>query len=111
MILRQYLHDEPTIAAWYLFGCGSRAAGAVVDPIEAPDLYLEEASGVHDGEKLELGNTIIEVLLTPGHTPEHVSLLVTDGARSDVPWLVLTGHTLNQSRRSASGGGRCGSVT
>src|SRR5207253_20783 len=29
-----------------------------------------------------------------GHTPEHISLLVTDRTRSPDPWLVLTGHTL-----------------
>lgn len=49
---------------------------------------------VRDGEKLELGNVSIEVLHTPGHTPEHISLLVTDRTRSDEPWFVLTGHTL-----------------
>jgi glyoxylase-like metal-dependent hydrolase (beta-lactamase superfamily II) len=31
---------------------------------------------------------------TPGHTPEHISLLVTDRTRSEVPWFILTGHTL-----------------
>lgn len=32
MILRQFLHSEP-VAASYLFGCGGRAAAAVVDPL------------------------------------------------------------------------------
>jgi glyoxylase-like metal-dependent hydrolase (beta-lactamase superfamily II) len=50
--------------------------------------------GVRDGEVLELGNVTIEVLHTPGHTPEHISLLVTDRTRSQEPWFVLTGHTL-----------------
>lgn len=50
--------------------------------------------GVEDGEVLETGNTQIDVLHTPGHTPEHISLVVTDHARSDEPWLVITGHTL-----------------
>ena len=50
--------------------------------------------GVRDGEVLELGNVLITVLHTPGHTPEHISLLVTDRTRSDEPWFVLTGHTL-----------------
>jgi glyoxylase-like metal-dependent hydrolase (beta-lactamase superfamily II) len=50
--------------------------------------------GVRDGEVLQLGNVSIEVLHTPGHTPEHISLLVTDRTRSDEPWFVLTGHTL-----------------
>jgi len=50
--------------------------------------------GVRDGQVLELGNVTIEVLHTPGHTPEHISLLVTDRTRSQEPWFVLTGHTL-----------------
>jgi len=50
--------------------------------------------GVRDGEVLELGNVTITILHTPGHTPEHISLLVTDRTRSDEPWFVLTGHTL-----------------
>jgi len=47
-----------------------------------------------DGQKIELGNTIIKVLHTPGHTPESVSLVVTDLRRGDDPWFVLTGDTL-----------------
>jgi hydroxyacylglutathione hydrolase len=47
-----------------------------------------------DGDLLDLGNVSIEVLHTPGHTPEHISLLVTDRTRGDEPWFVLTGHTL-----------------
>lgn len=50
--------------------------------------------GVRDGELLELGNVSIQVLHTPGHTPEHISLLVTDRTRAAEPWFVLTGHTL-----------------
>ena len=50
--------------------------------------------GVEDGEILHMGNTEIEVLHTPGHTPEHISLVVTDHARADEPWLVVTGHPL-----------------
>jgi len=49
---------------------------------------------VCDGGVLELGNVTIKVLHTPGHTPEHISLVVTDHTRSEEPWFVLTGHTL-----------------
>ena len=31
---------------------------------------------------------------TPGHTPEHISLLIRDKTRSEDPWFVMTGHTL-----------------
>jgi hydroxyacylglutathione hydrolase len=50
--------------------------------------------GVADGNVLQLGNVSAQVLHTPGHTPEHISLLVTDHTRTDEPWFVLTGHTL-----------------
>ncbi len=139
MILRQFLHADP-VGASYLFGCGGRAAGAVVDPTGDPGVYLEAAErtgmairyvidthihadhvsagralaaaaageyvlfhgadaaapfrGVKDGEILELGNVSVEVLHTPGHTPEHLSLLVADRTRASEPWLVFTGHTL-----------------
>jgi hydroxyacylglutathione hydrolase len=49
---------------------------------------------VADGDILELGNVSLAVLHTPGHTPEHISLQVTDRRRSDDPWFILTGHTL-----------------
>lgn len=49
---------------------------------------------VTDGERLTLGNVVVDVLHTPGHTPEHVCLLVIDKTRADEPWFVLTGHTL-----------------
>ena len=49
---------------------------------------------VRHGEVLALGNVKIQVLHTPGHTPEHMSLLVTDETRGPEPWFLLTGHTL-----------------
>jgi glyoxylase-like metal-dependent hydrolase (beta-lactamase superfamily II) len=139
MILRQFLHTNP-VAASYLCGCGSKAVGAVVDPLGdlAPYLRVADETGmriryvidthlhadhvsagrelakaaeaeyvlfadanvnfpfhkVRDDDVLELGNVTIKVLHTPGHTPEHISLVVTDHTRSEEPWFVLTGHTL-----------------
>ena len=49
---------------------------------------------VDDGEVLDLGNVTAEVRHIPGHTPEHIALLVTDHTRAEEPWFVLTGHTL-----------------
>jgi glyoxylase-like metal-dependent hydrolase (beta-lactamase superfamily II) len=49
---------------------------------------------VQDGEVLELGNVHIRILHTPGHTPEHVTLVVADKTRGPDPWFALTGHTL-----------------
>jgi hydroxyacylglutathione hydrolase len=47
-----------------------------------------------DGERLELGNTVIEALATPGHALAHNAYLVTDRRRSEEPWLVLSGDAL-----------------
>lgn len=47
-----------------------------------------------DGDRLEMGEVIFEVWHTPGHTPEHISLLVTDRSRGDEPALLLSGGAL-----------------
>ena len=47
-----------------------------------------------DGQSLKLGNVAVEVLHTPGHTPDSICLLVTDMRRGELPWFVLTGDTL-----------------
>jgi hydroxyacylglutathione hydrolase len=49
---------------------------------------------VNEGDVLDLGNVQIQVLHTPGHTPEHICLLVTDKTRGPEPWFLLSGHTL-----------------
>jgi glyoxylase-like metal-dependent hydrolase (beta-lactamase superfamily II) len=47
-----------------------------------------------DGQRLEIGNTIVDVMLTPGHTPDGLALVVRDLRRGDEPWFVCTGDTL-----------------
>ena len=49
---------------------------------------------VDDGTVLRVGKMKIEVLATPGHTPESISLVVTDEEKGAQPWAVLTGDTL-----------------
>ena len=139
MILRQFLHKDP-VGISYLFGCGGKAAAAVVDPAGEIEPYLRAADeagmrihfvidthvhadhlsagrklaqtagaeyvlsadarvafpfkAVRDGDVLPLGNVDAKVLHTPGHTPEHICLLVRDRTRAEEPWFLLTGHTL-----------------
>ncbi len=64
-------------------------------------IYLSAEAGatfphvaVDDGYTLRVGKLRVEVLATPGHTPESISLLVTDEERGSQPWAVLTGDTL-----------------
>jgi len=47
-----------------------------------------------DGQRLDVGNVVVDVLHTPGHTPDSVCLLVRDLRRGDEPWFLLTGDTL-----------------
>ena len=140
MILRQFLHSDPVIAASYLVGCAGKGVSAVVDPMEDIEQYIEvsEASGmtiryvidthvhadhisggarlaeatgatyvlgrraattiphdsVSEGDVLLLGNVELNMLETPGHTPEHITIAVVDRTRGDEPWCLLTGHTL-----------------
>lgn len=50
---------------------------------------------VNEGDELDLGDVRIQILETPGHTPEGISLLVFDRTKSDtIPHAVLTGDTL-----------------
>ncbi len=47
-----------------------------------------------DGQRLESGNVLVDVVHTPGHTPDSVCLVVRDLRRADEPWFVITGDTL-----------------
>ena len=47
-----------------------------------------------DGERLTLGNVVLEVRHTPGHTPESISIVVWENGADSVPYGVLTGDTL-----------------
>ncbi|HLF13593.1 MAG TPA: MBL fold metallo-hydrolase [Bacteroidota bacterium] len=49
---------------------------------------------VKDGDTIALGNIRFNILHTPGHTSDSVSIAVTDTTRGTEPWLVLTGDTL-----------------
>jgi hydroxyacylglutathione hydrolase len=49
---------------------------------------------VRDGFELQVGEALLKVLDTPGHTAESICLLITDQEKSPAPWAVLTGDTL-----------------
>jgi rhodanese-related sulfurtransferase/glyoxylase-like metal-dependent hydrolase (beta-lactamase superfamily II) len=49
---------------------------------------------VGDGFQLRVGKMRLDVLNTPGHTPESICMVVTDEEKSEQPWAVFTGDTL-----------------
>ena len=141
MLLRPFLNDSTSCAS-YLFGCGTHAKLAVVDPhAELVDDYLATAAalgapvvavfethvqadhvsglpalvartgataylpadtGVEfehvalaDGDVVELGNTLVTAIATPGHAPAHHAYTVADRRRgTEEPWLVFSGDSL-----------------
>ncbi|HEY8701050.1 MAG TPA: MBL fold metallo-hydrolase [Arthrobacter sp.] len=87
---------ETHIHADYLSGTRELAAatGATiyVSGEGGPDWqYGFDSERLYDGDKVTLGNISIQAVHTPGHTPEHLSLLVTDGAFSDKPGYLFSG--------------------
>jgi hydroxyacylglutathione hydrolase len=53
-----------------------------------------ESRKLADGERISLGEVTLEILHTPGHTPESISIVVYEHPGDDVPYGVLTGDTL-----------------
>jgi hydroxyacylglutathione hydrolase len=53
--------------------------------------YGFEAERLNDNDQITLGNITVKALHTPGHTPEHLSFLITDGAFADAPGYLLSG--------------------
>lgn len=64
--------------------------------------YLPAEAGVEfehvalaDGDVVELGNTVVTAIATPGHAPAHHAYTVADRRRGDQePWLVFSGDSL-----------------
>jgi hydroxyacylglutathione hydrolase len=54
-----------------------------------------EHIGLADSEVVELGNTVVTAIATPGHAPAHHAYVVADRRRGDEePWLVFSGDSL-----------------
>ena len=58
------------------------------------DNYEFELRQVSGGETIELGQATLQVMYTPGHTPEHISLQLFDAQQGDQPIALFTGDTL-----------------
>jgi hydroxyacylglutathione hydrolase len=53
--------------------------------------FGHEAALIRDGESMQIGRVRVDVVHTPGHTPEHLTFLITDGAVADAPLAAATG--------------------
>jgi hydroxyacylglutathione hydrolase len=87
---------ETHIHADYLSGIReiANATGATVylsDEGDADWKYHYEGVKIYDGSEIKIGNITIRAVHTPGHTPEHMSYLITDGGFTSAPGYFLTG--------------------
>ncbi len=60
----------------------------------ARELVQYDFEALRGEQVIAVGNVLVRVLHTPGHTLDSVCLLVSDRRRSDAPWFALTGDTL-----------------
>lgn len=62
-------------------------------PASADVMFDHEA--LDDGDAVELGNTLVTAISTPGHAPAHHAYTVADRRRgTDKPWFVFSGDSL-----------------
>jgi glyoxylase-like metal-dependent hydrolase (beta-lactamase superfamily II) len=62
-------------------------------PVDAGVAF--EHVALADGDRVELGNTVVTAIATPGHAPAHNAYAVADRRRGDEePWLVFSGDSL-----------------
>jgi hydroxyacylglutathione hydrolase len=78
--LAGHLELAAATGAWIGFGASAEADF----PIRA----------LADGERISLGEVTLQIMATPGHTPESISVLVHEHADDAVPYGVLTGDAL-----------------
>ena len=80
----------------YLSGISEVVANVPDVTVLAPATgeYGYDHRPVRDGEFVEMGDVAFEVLHTPGHTPEHVSLLIRDRSVGEEPAALLSGGAL-----------------
>ena len=69
------------------------ATGAQISYSEEADLEFP-VQPLRDGQRISLGEVTLEILATPGHTPESISVVVYEHPDDEVPYGVLTGDTL-----------------
>ena len=86
---------ETHIHADFLTGLLELAAatGAQISYSEEADLEFP-VQPLRDGQRISLGEVTLEILATPGHTPESISVVVYEHPDDEVPYGVLTGDTL-----------------
>ena len=91
-VVQTHIHEDFVSGACAL-AAAAGGAQVCVSGHDAPD-YGFAHRAVRDGDILELGAVRLTIKHTPGHTPEHIALLVAKTAKKDAPFAVLSGGSL-----------------
>lgn len=91
-VVQTHIHEDFVSGACAL-AAAAGGAEVCVSGHDAP-AYGFVHRAVRDGDILELGAVRLTVKHTPGHTPEHISLLLAKTAKKDAPFAVLSGGSL-----------------
>ncbi len=89
LVIDTHIHADHVSGARRL----AEATGAEVAMHESADL-LFPFRGLKDGEQIHLGQIVLDILHTPGHRPEAISIVITNPERGDEPSMVLTGDAM-----------------
>ena len=94
-VLETHIHADFASGALELATrAGAQLALSAFDTDETYQVRFQHEV-LRDRDTIAIGNVRLQALHTPGHTPEHLSFLVFDGARStDHPMVLLTGDFL-----------------
>jgi hydroxyacylglutathione hydrolase len=89
LILETHFHAD--FLSGHLELAAATGAEIAFSSVAAPEFAARKLA---DGERIVLGEVELEILHTPGHTPESMSIVVWEHAGDAVPYGVLTGDTL-----------------
>lgn len=88
-VLQTHLHAD------FLSGhleLADRVGAEIIMPASAGADFPHQ--GVSEGDEIQVGKLLFRVLETPGHTPEHITYVLSDLDRGDVPCAIYCGDTL-----------------
>ncbi len=89
LVLETHFHAD--FLSGHLELAAATGADIGFSSVASPDFPFRPLA---DGERISLGDVELEILHTPGHTPESISIVVHEHSGDDVPYGVLTGDTL-----------------
>ena len=91
-VVQTHIHEDLVSGACALAAASGGAEVCVSGHIGPAYGFAHRA--VRDSDILELGAVTLTIKHTPGHTPEHISLLVAKTPKKNAPFAVLSGGSL-----------------